>query len=501
MKRLAVCCWLLCLICGSVCVPVFRVAGAGPDFAAQTAAIRSDLYALHGVEAQAKITALLNSGSLAEPQKSEAMRLQEFALGLIEWNQWVKARFSRFPAGEIMFGDTGAYVVESDAESMTIHMNGQTIVCKPDCVPRKLAEYLVRKRLSDPQTQRLFGIYLCMYPRGDRARARQLWDSAQQRNIDCSRLYPELDIPIPASAAAAVANTQTIKTDPVPQRSFAELNNPAFLKPVPSVPPTVNPSTPKANPVPVPISAKPESAGKETSNSASTPAPVAKPVPASAPVAKPVPVKKREKPRPDRSGQKQFPPKVQYLVEDAIKAFMDEEYKRGRSLLMEASCMDIKATDAEFLLGLSYVFFVTDLDLARYSFEECLARNPKMAEAYNNLAMVQILQSRFTEALTSLKKAQELSPNALEILQNVCLWIDQIDLYSGNDKKAIRKELESMKNAFDDVSRYNPRRGWKYMKSNSETGRNPILLKIFSFRNSEGKRIGMPYEDIRNVTP
>lgn len=303
----------------------------GQNISDEFASIRADLYALNGARAQERVSAVLRSPGLNAEQKKEAQRLQEFALGLIDWNQWVVARFSRLSSGEIQLGDTEAYIVEASSQELTIQVGGQTVICKPDRVPRKIAEFLVRKRLADPRTQRIFGIYLCMYPRGDRAKARQLWDFAQQKRVDCSALYAELNVPIPASVVNSMPGPQVVTAPAGSNRTLADLNNPAFLPPEPVQKP--NPGYPSGsvpghgafnststgpgvNPVStIPMYKPTVSPAAVSMNPPVTSVPLVKPSVPSVAVSARQSVSGRPSvsSRPNRSGKTQYPPKVKYL--------------------------------------------------------------------------------------------------------------------------------------------------------------------------------------------
>jgi hypothetical protein len=125
-------------------------------------------------------------------------------------------------AEEIIIGKDHIAVVESDAASITVHVEGKNYTYKVAQLPRKLMNFMVERFLTkEPAAKVYYGVYLTISPNGDRNRARALLEEAAKQDSDVEKLLPELDeAPVPGGEAAAAnksAPPQKAKLDEILQ--------------------------------------------------------------------------------------------------------------------------------------------------------------------------------------------------------------------------------------------------------------------------------------------
>ncbi|MFH1924063.1 MAG: hypothetical protein ABIP48_29770 [Planctomycetota bacterium] len=94
---------------------------------------------------------------------------------------------------ELEVGETFVVVVEASRDELTIKVEGQLRTYQIDRIPSRLVQVLAGMRLArDPATKVLLGTYLLVDPKGDPARARQLWEEAAREGVKVENLIPEL---------------------------------------------------------------------------------------------------------------------------------------------------------------------------------------------------------------------------------------------------------------------------------------------------------------------
>lgn len=111
--------------------------------------------------------------------------------------------------GQFAVKDSFVGVVEVQAESIVLRVQGQNkaypIAELPAAIAYALAESWLRK--EDAATKIILGTYQAMQPRGDRAKARELWQAAASEGarIAAEQLLPELNVPLPTDAGGMPA--------------------------------------------------------------------------------------------------------------------------------------------------------------------------------------------------------------------------------------------------------------------------------------------------------
>lgn len=113
---------------------------------------------------------------------------------------------------EIPFRDDMIIVVEVGPDILTIKVAGQIREYTPlTDMPYLLVTTLADRRFGkDPQSKAIYASYLAVAPKGDRQRARQLWQEAIAEGVDVSYLLPELDQTWPG----AVTTSSSQKSSP-----------------------------------------------------------------------------------------------------------------------------------------------------------------------------------------------------------------------------------------------------------------------------------------------
>ncbi len=125
-------------------------------------------------------------------------------------------------AEEIIIGKERIAVVESDASSITVHVQGKNYTYKVAQLPRVLMNFMAERFLTkEPAAKVYYGVYLAISPNGDRNRARALLQEAAKQDSDVEKLLPELDeAPVPSGEAAVAeksAPPQKVKLDQILQ--------------------------------------------------------------------------------------------------------------------------------------------------------------------------------------------------------------------------------------------------------------------------------------------
>ncbi len=98
--------------------------------------------------------------------------------------------------GDMPFGDTRIAIVEASADHIVFRAYGRNKRYRTMDLPYPLVLVIADRWFSKkaPSTNALIGTFLAVDPRGDKVRAKQLWQQATRDGIDCERLMPELEI-------------------------------------------------------------------------------------------------------------------------------------------------------------------------------------------------------------------------------------------------------------------------------------------------------------------
>jgi hypothetical protein len=116
--------------------------------------------------------------------------------------------------GQFAVKESFVGVVEVQSETIVLRVQGQNktyeIKSLPPAIAYALAESWLRK--DDAVTNMVLGTYHAMQPRGDRTKARELWQAAARSGARAAaeQLLPELDVPlpVPADVMPAVADAE-----------------------------------------------------------------------------------------------------------------------------------------------------------------------------------------------------------------------------------------------------------------------------------------------------
>ena len=95
---------------------------------------------------------------------------------------------------ELIVGDTRVAVVEATAQQLILHVAGRNRVYKIKDLPSSLVASLANRWFSkEPKSKVFYGAYQAVDPKGDRQRARRLWQEAAAAGVDIGDLEAELD--------------------------------------------------------------------------------------------------------------------------------------------------------------------------------------------------------------------------------------------------------------------------------------------------------------------
>jgi hypothetical protein len=148
----------------------------------------------------------------AANRSDEIDRVESLARYTEDFNKAVREQIKGLEiGGQFPVKDDFVGVVEVQPESIVLRIQGQNrtfeIASLPPAIAYALAEIYLRK--EDAATKIILGTYQAMHPRGDRAKARELWQAAAAGGAQAvaDELLPELDVPLPGAAGmAAVAD-------------------------------------------------------------------------------------------------------------------------------------------------------------------------------------------------------------------------------------------------------------------------------------------------------
>jgi len=137
-------------------------------------------------------------------EEAEANRLAVLAAHLGEfWKTMGRVVAGLAPTQEFAIRQTPAIVVEASPTQVTFRYEGRNLTYKINELPRPIVEALVKGGFAENSaTKVLFGAYLAMDAQGDRRAARQVWQEALSAGEDVNSLMAELDVALPAGAAA-----------------------------------------------------------------------------------------------------------------------------------------------------------------------------------------------------------------------------------------------------------------------------------------------------------
>lgn len=142
--------------------------------------------------------------------KAQIDRLKAIRSNLEEFWKTMSQIVKRLqPTDEISIRDTMIVVVEAGPDLLTIKAAGQVREYTPlTNMPYLLVTTLADRQFGkDPASKAIYASYMAVHPKGDRQRARQLWEEAIAAGVDVSFLLPELDQAGPGAASASSQKT------------------------------------------------------------------------------------------------------------------------------------------------------------------------------------------------------------------------------------------------------------------------------------------------------
>lgn len=141
----------------------------------------------------------------APNRMDEIDRLEALAKYTEEFDKAVRGGIKNLEiGGQFAVKDSFVGVVEVQPATIVLRIEGQNktypIAGLPAGIAYALAESWLRK--EDAATKIILGTYQAMHPRGNRLKARDLWQAAAQggAKIAAEQLLPELDVPLPVDA-------------------------------------------------------------------------------------------------------------------------------------------------------------------------------------------------------------------------------------------------------------------------------------------------------------
>lgn len=156
-------------------------------------------------------------------EEAEATRLVALAQYLEEfWKTMGRVLGGLTPAQEFNAGSTPLIVVETSPTHVTFRSEGRNRTYALRDLPLPIIEALVQGGFADnADTKLLFGAFLAMDARGDRAAARKLWQELIAAGKDVSDLLPELDVAPVAQPPRDGMSAKQEKSEPPPNRQPA----------------------------------------------------------------------------------------------------------------------------------------------------------------------------------------------------------------------------------------------------------------------------------------
>lgn len=125
----------------------------------------------------------------------------------------------------------------------------------------------------------------------------------------------------------------------------------------------------------------------------------------------PKPVVEEEPPKP----QPPAPPSQYAALNDAIKEQNDEKIHQGATQILAQSPNDARALNALAM----YHYKRGRFELCRFLLNKAIAANPKIAELYSNLGIVQLAQGEKRDAVKSFRKALEINDDEAVAASNL----------------------------------------------------------------------------------
>jgi hypothetical protein len=189
----------------SICAAAWLGAGGAvpADDAPRDAALLQVRQALAGRDLPGLKTALATAGGLkGEPPYDEQLARLELLSQYVEafWQGVDAGATKALNAGELDVDGTRCAVVDYDRRLFIVRVAGENKRYSLTTIPPKLALVLAQLELpaGNASNQVCFGAFLAMDAKGDRRKAREMWQAAAAKGGDIRGLLAELEIPLAA---------------------------------------------------------------------------------------------------------------------------------------------------------------------------------------------------------------------------------------------------------------------------------------------------------------
>ncbi|MBN2475204.1 MAG: hypothetical protein JXB62_11385 [Pirellulales bacterium] len=142
--------------------------------------------------------------------RAQLERLRTMLAYLDEFWNGMRQSVALLNAGqELELKTTRVVVVEASRDQLTVRAVGENRSWPIEFIPTSLVLAIAGTSFPDDATSKThIGTFLAVDPKGDRARARQLWQEATQEGMDIGSLMPELDVAWPPGSTNSAVPTK-----------------------------------------------------------------------------------------------------------------------------------------------------------------------------------------------------------------------------------------------------------------------------------------------------
>jgi hypothetical protein len=158
------------------------------------------------------------SAAATDAEKQEVVRVRAMLSYVEQFQNAVTESLKSLDGGlDFAYEDDRIGVVEKSANLLVLRIGGVNKEYKIDDLPSKLAVAIAENwfRKDDPAAKVAIGAFLVVHPKGDRDRARALWQQAQLEGLtdEVALVMPELEVVIPDELPDAPAEVPAVADD------------------------------------------------------------------------------------------------------------------------------------------------------------------------------------------------------------------------------------------------------------------------------------------------
>jgi S1-C subfamily serine protease len=172
------------------------------------------------------------------------------------------------------------------------------------------------------------------------------------------------------------------------------------------------------------------------------------------------------------------------LFRQAFEMVKILNFREARKTLERASRVDPNSIAADFTLGILNSITPPDFrspKTAEKHFQIVLRRMPGYVPALNNLAITEIRQDKYAEALRHLREAADLSPTAEEVTQNLGRFVSEARLGRIHPRKTVLADATKLYAKVVTAKEGSPselKYGWRYIPLVSPKGERETLSSV-----------------------